>query len=172
MRLEFCAANVALRLTNVGTSSVDLAGLEVVYVTSTGGTVTRKASWASSVLLAPGRHLLIANSSGIFGPLADATYSGGFAGTGGAIVLRAIGGAPVDAVGWGDATNAFVEGTAAGAPAAGSSIERKPGGLAGNTIDTNANSADFFLQPSPNPQNLAAPPVPAHTPSPTPASLR
>ncbi|HEX8024704.1 MAG TPA: lamin tail domain-containing protein, partial [Candidatus Limnocylindrales bacterium] len=101
------ASDEFAELTNVGLASVDLAGLEVVYVTSTGGTITRKASWSSSLLLAPGRHLLIANSSGIFGPLADATYSGGFAATGGAIVLRTIGGAPLDAVGWGDATNAF-----------------------------------------------------------------
>jgi len=162
------ASDEFAELTNVGASSVDLAGLEVVYVTSTGGTITRKASWATTTLLAPGRHLLIANTLGIFAPVADATYSGGFAATGGAIVLRAIGGAPVDAIGWGDATNAFVEGSPVPAPAAGASVERKPGGLAGNTIDTNANSADFFLQPSPNPQNLAAPPVPAPTSSSTP----
>ena len=33
---------------------------------------------------------------------------------------------PIDAVGWGDATNAWVEGAAALAPAAGSGIERRP----------------------------------------------
>lgn len=163
------ASDEFAEITNVGASSVDLVGLEVVYVTSTGSTVTRKASWASSTMLAPGGHLLIANSTGIFAPLADATYSGGFAATGGAIVIRAIGGAPVDAVGWGDATSSFVEGTAATAPPAGSSIERKPGGISGNTTDSNANSADFFVQPSPDPQNLASPPVPAPMPMPTPA---
>ena len=31
---------------NAGGRAVDLAGLEVVYVTSTGSTVTRKATWA------------------------------------------------------------------------------------------------------------------------------
>src|SRR5262245_30722008 len=162
------ASDEFAEITNVGASSVDLAGLEVVYVTSTGGTVTRKASWSTTTLLAPGRHLLIANTLGIFAPLADSTYSGGFAATGGAIVIRAIGGAPVDAVGWGDATNAFVEGSPVTAPPAGSSAERKPGGIAGNTTDTNANSTDFFTQASPNPQNLSAPPVPAPSPSPAP----
>src|SRR4029077_15418594 len=136
------ASDEFAELTNVGATSVDLAGLEVVYVTSTGGTVTRKASWTTSLPLAPGRHLLIANSSGIFAPLADATYSGGFAATGGAVVLRAIGGAPIDAVGWGDATSRLVEASPIAAPAANSSIERKPGGLAGNTTDTNSNVAD------------------------------
>ena len=165
------ASDEFAEITNVGAGPVDLAGLEIVYVTSSGSTVTRKASWAASLVLEPGRHLFIANSLGIYAGLADATYSGGFAATGGAIVLRAIGGAPVDAVGWGDATNAFVEGTAAPAPAAGSSIERLPTGLAGNTIDTNNNAADFLVQPVPNPQSLSAPPVPAPGPtgSPTPA---
>ena len=167
------ASDEFAEITNVGASSVDLAGLELVYATSTGSTVTRKAAWSTSQLLAPGQHLFVANGSGMYAPLADATYSGGFAATGGAIVLRAIGGAPLDAVGWGDATNTFVEGTAAAAPAAGSSLERKPGGIDGNTLDTNANAADFFAQPAPNPQGLAAPPAPAPggtpTPAPTPA---
>ena len=161
------ASDEFAELTNVGAASVDLNGLEVVYVTSTGGTITRKASWTTSLLLAPGRHLLIANTSGIFAPLADSTYSGGFAATGGAIVLRVIGGAPIDALGWGDATNAFVEGSVAAAPAASSSMERKPGGTAGNTLDTNNNATDFFAQASPNPQSLGSPPVPAPGSSPS-----
>jgi hypothetical protein len=93
---------------NAGTTDVDLSGLELVYATSTGSTVTRKASWATSTLLRPGRHLLVANAAGVIAPIADATYSGGFAATGGALVLRPIGGTPIDAVGWGDAVNAFV----------------------------------------------------------------
>ena len=72
-----------------------------------------------------------------------------------------VGGTAIDAVGWGDATNAFVEGTAAPAPPAGSSLERLPGGAAGNGIDTNDNAPDWFVQAAPSPQSLAAPPVPA-----------
>jgi Lamin Tail Domain len=155
------ASDEFAEITNVGASAVDLAGLELVYATSTGGTVTRKASWSTALLLEPGRHLFIANTSGIYAGLADATYSGGFAGTGGAIALRPIGGTAIDAIGWGDATNAFVEGSPMAAPAAGASIERKPGGVAGNTVDTNSNSVDWFSQASPNPQSLAAPPAPA-----------
>src|SRR5215213_7707821 len=162
------ASDEFAEITNVGAASVDLAGLELVYATSTGSTVTRKASWSSPLLLGSGRHLLIANSGGTYASIADATYSGGFAATGGAIVLRVVGGAPLDAVGWGDASNTFVEGTAAAAPAAGASVERKPGGIGGNTIDTNANSADFFTQASPNPQSVAAPPIPAPAATSTP----
>jgi hypothetical protein len=36
------ASDEFIELTNAGASTADLAGLEVVYVTSTGGTITRK----------------------------------------------------------------------------------------------------------------------------------
>ena len=164
------ASDEFAELANVGSAEIDLAGLELVYVTSTGGTVTRKATWASTTILAPSRHLLVADAAGVYASIADATYTGGFAATGGSIVLRAVGGAPVDSVGWGDATNAFIEGIGAPAPAAGTSIERRPGGPQGNTIDTNNNADDWFAQAVPNPQNVAAPPVPSSLPSPSPTS--
>jgi len=161
------ASDEFVEVTNGGTTTADLNGLEIVYVTATGGTVTRKASWSTTRPLSPGQHLFIANSSGIYASIADAQYSGGLADTGGSVVLRQMGGTPIDAVGWGAATNTFVEGSSAVAPAARSSIERRPGGASGNGTDTNDNSADWFVQAAPNPQNLAAPPAPAPTPSPT-----
>src|SRR4051812_6735573 len=161
------ASDEFVEIANAGAATVDLATLEVVYVTSTGSTVTRKATWTTPRPLEPGRHLLLANSSGVFAPLADATYSGGLAATGGAIVIRPVGGTPIDAVGWGDAANAFVEGTPSVAAPAGSSIERLPGGGAGNGTDTNDNRTDWFVQPGPTPQNLASPAVLPPTPSPS-----
>src|SRR6476659_5843604 len=154
------ASDEYVELTNVGPTPADLAGLEIVYATSSGSTVTRKATWATSLLVEPGLHVLIANGAGAFAAGADATYSGGFAATGGALVLRPVGGTPIDAIGWGDATNAFVEGTAAPAPAAGASIERKPGGAGGNLQDTNDNLADVVVNGAPIAQPLSAPPVP------------
>jgi hypothetical protein len=57
----------------------------------------------------------------------------------------------VDAVGWGTATNALVEGTPAAAPpstaAPGSSIQRLPDGH-----DTNVNSADFAVTATASPK--------------------
>jgi hypothetical protein len=175
------ASDEFVELYNAGLTSVDLAGLEVVYVTSTGGTITRKGTWPTTTLLGPGRHLMLANNLGVHAAIADLVYTGGLAAPGGAIAVRPIGGAAIDAVGWGDATNAFVEGTAAPAPVAGSSLERLPGGQAGNGIDTNTNVADWWLNPAPVAQNLAADPplrsgpsasatpAPTATPEPTPA---
>ena len=62
----------------------------------------------------------------------------------GAIVLRRIGGGPLDAIGWGDAVSSFVEGSAAPAPPPGSSLERRPGGIDGNGVDTNDNATDWL----------------------------
>ncbi len=161
------ASDEYVEVANAGSMPADLAGLEVAYATSSGATVTRKAAWTTSTVLVPGQHLLLANSAGAFASIADALYSGGLAATGGAIVLRATGGSNVDAVGWGDATNGFVEGSAAPAPATGQSIERRPGGSGGNTVDTNSNSADFVVNAAPVPQGLAAEPAPAPSASPT-----
>ncbi|MEO8572006.1 MAG: lamin tail domain-containing protein, partial [Chloroflexota bacterium] len=52
------ASDEFVELANQGAAPVDLAGLEVVYATSSGTTVTRKATWASSILLEPGRRIL------------------------------------------------------------------------------------------------------------------
>ncbi len=161
------ASDEYVELYNAGQASVDLAGLEVAYVTSSGSTVTRKATWTTTTLLEPGRHVLLANSSGVYASVADIVYTGGLSATGGAMVVRPVGGGAIDAVGWGDATSAFVEGTVAAAPPAGSSLERRPGGSAGNAFDTNDNLADWLVTAVPVPQNLAAPAVPVG-PSPTP----
>ena len=154
------ASDEFVEIANQGLAPVDLIGLEIVYATSSGSTVTRKATWTASTILGPGVRYLVVNSAGALVGIGDAVYTGGFAATGGALAMRVVGGSVVDAIGWGDATNAFVEGTAAPAPAASSSLERLPGGSFGNGIDTNDNATDLFVASTPNPQGQAAPPVP------------
>lgn len=146
------ASDEFVELANQGPLAVDLAGLEVAYASATGATVTRKATWAASFVIEPGRRVLLANTQGSFATMADVMYSGGLAATGGAIVLRPIGGEPIDAVGWGDAANAFVEGTAATAAPVSSSLERRPGGSGGNGADSNDNAADFAVSATPTPR--------------------
>ena len=162
------ASDEYVEIANAGATNADLGGCELIYVTATGATTTRKASFTSPLLLVPGQHLLVANAAGIYGPLADATYSGGLAADGGAVALRRLDGTVLDAVGWGTAANSYVEATAAPAPPAKSSIERLPGGSSGNTRDSNDNRADWFVQPNPIPQSLASTPVPG--PSATPSA--
>jgi uncharacterized protein YdeI (BOF family) len=164
------ASDEFVEVANQGVGPVDLLGLEVVYATSSGSTVTRKGTWSTSAVLEPGRRILLANGAGIHAAAGDLTYTGGFAATGGAVALRVVGGDVIDSLGWGDAANPFVEGTAAPAPAALSSLERRPGGPAGNGLDSNDNAADFLVSLLPGPQGLSAAPVPAPgtaTPGPT-----
>ena len=81
----------------------------------------------------PGGTCCSRTRSGIYAASADVDVLGRLRGDRRArSSLRPTGGTPIDAVGWGDATNAFVEGTAVAAPAAGASIERRPGGSGGN----------------------------------------
>jgi outer membrane biosynthesis protein TonB len=133
------------------------------FVPATGPGPAAVVSWPPSTLL-------LANALGAHAVGADATWSGGLAATGGAMVLRPIGGAPFDAIAWGDATSGFVEGSAAPAPPAGSSLERRPGGPAGNGSDSNDNLADWFVQAAASPQNLAAAPTPVLVPTPAPST--
>ncbi len=154
------ASDEYVEIANAAPDEVDLGGLELVYVSASGSTITRKANFASPFPLAPGQHVLLANGAGIYGPLADVTYSGGIASDGGALALRYVGGSVVDAVGWGTASGSFVEGSVAPAPPARSSIERRPGGAGGNWLDTDDNGADWLVQPNPVPQSLASTPRP------------
>ncbi len=121
------ASDEYVELSNASAAPLDLAGLEVAYVTSSGATVTKKAGWTSTTIVEPGRHVLLANSLGVYAAAADVQYSGGLAGTGGAIVLRPTGGTAIDAIGWGDATNTFVEGHG-GTRAGRRLVDRAPAG--------------------------------------------
>ena len=87
------ASDEFVEVANQGAGPVDLAGLEVVYATASGSTVTRKATWTTSDdpgagQARPGRE----RRGHRMPPLADVTYSGGFAATGGAIAIRLVGG--------------------------------------------------------------------------------
>ena len=171
------ASDELIELYNPWSASLPLEGLEVVYVTATGATVSRRAAWSvGAPAVPPGAHVLVANELGIFAPIADALYASGMAATGGSVALRIQGATTaVDAVGWGSASGAWLEGAPAAAPPAGTSLERLPGGAAGSTTDTNSNAADFTVRSVPDPQNSGSPPVPdpaqpPATPGPTPTA--
>jgi cell division septation protein DedD/uncharacterized protein YdeI (BOF family) len=173
------ASDEMIELYNPGTTPLPLEGLELIYVSSTGTTVSRRATWsAGAPSVAPGGHVLVANSAGAFAAIADATYATGMSATGGSVALRILGAATaLDAVGWGTATGSWLEGTAAPAPPPGSSLERLPGGSAGSSQDGDDNLTDFAIRAIPDPQNSGSSPVPpdataspAGSPSPSPVA--
>ena len=156
------ASDELIELHNPTAAPLPLEGLEVIYVTATGATITRRATWPlGAPSVPPGGHVLIANASGIYASIADATYASGMAATGGSVAIRILGATTaIDAAGWGNAASTWMEGTPAAAPAAGASIERLPGGALGSGQDTDDNLADFAQRLVPEPQNLGSPPTP------------
>jgi hypothetical protein len=165
------ASDELIEIYNPGPETLPLEGLELVYVTASGATVSRRASWAlGAPALEPGRHVLVAHELGVFAAIADELYASGMAATGGSVALRIQGATTaIDAVGWGTAASTWMEGTPAAAPAPGSSLERLPGGAWGSTQDTDDNAVDFVVRTVPDPQNLGSAPTPGPDGPPTPS---
>ena len=83
------ASDEFIEIYNPSPDALPLEGLELIYVSASGATVTRKAAWAAGApFIAPGAHSLVANAAGAYAPLADATYANGLAATGGSVALR------------------------------------------------------------------------------------
>jgi len=161
------ASDEFVEIYNPSADALPLEGLELIYVTASGATTTRKAAWAAGApSVPPGAHWLVANAAGLYAPMADMTYVNGLAATGGSVALRIQGATTaIDAVGWGTAASGWLEGTPAPAPPAGSSLERLPGGSVGSGQDTNDNFTDFVLREAPDPQNAVAAPIGSPSPS-------
>lgn len=127
-------------------SAIDLAGYRLVYRSAAG--VSDVTMLVFPKLPFPAGGFLVCGQNAYPGT-ADARYAISMASPGGGVGLRDAKGALVDSVGWGTATNAFVEGAAAKAPASASSIARIPDGR-----DSDDNSKDLAeTNPTPRKPN-------------------
>jgi hypothetical protein len=138
------ATDEFVELVNTGTAAADVGGWKVVYRSAAGTSDTALATIPNGTTLAVGGFYLLGGAGYAGAHTPNQSFTAGLAATGGGVAIRDTAGALVDSVGWGTATNAFVEGTAASASpttaAPGSSIVRRPDGH-----DTNDNSADFSV---------------------------
>jgi hypothetical protein len=145
------ATDEFVEIVNTGTAAADLSGWKLVYRSADGTSDVVLATVPDGTSLAAGGFYLFGGAGYVSGPAADQSYSTSIAATGGGVGIRDADGNLVDSVGWGTATNAFVEGTVAAAPgtteAPGTSIGRVPDG-----DDTNDNAADFVVDDSPTPK--------------------
>ncbi len=151
-----------VELHNIGNAPVELNGYRLVYRSATGSNDRSFVSWSSSTIVQPGGYYLIA-STGYNGSVApNITYNPtdcmcSMGAAGGGLAIR--NGSPdagviIDSVGWGTATNIFVETAVTAAPAVNNSQSRVSGGCQ----DTDNNSADFAATVPSAPRNASAAP--------------
>lgn len=144
------ATDEFVELVNAGTSPADLSGFKVAYRSGAGTSDVSLATIPDGITLAPAAFYLLGGSGYSGSKKADQAFSTGFAATAGGIGLRDPAGKLVDSVGYGTATNAFVETHTAPAPTTtavpGSSDIRLPDGA-----DTDDNRADFTVTATPTP---------------------
>jgi hypothetical protein len=144
------ATDEFVELFNSGASAADLGGYRLVYRSGADTGDVALATIPAGTMLAPGAFYLFGGSGYAGAKPADQAFSAALAATAGGIGLRDAGGELVDSVGYGTATNAFVETQPAPAPSTtappGSSDIRLPDGR-----DTDDNSADFTVTASPTP---------------------
>ena len=140
-----------VELVNGGTASIDISGYKLVYRSATGTADVSLATIPAGTTLAAGSFYLFGGSTYAGAVAADQAFTSGLASAGGGVALRNTDGAVIDSVGYGTATNAFVEGAAAAAPpvtaSPGSSLVRLPDGH-----DTDNNAADFTVSATVTPK--------------------
>jgi hypothetical protein len=144
------ASDELIELYNQCAMPINLTGSTVVYRSAAGTSDVVVISLTKTI--DAGGYLLIAGPAFAAdgGSVPDQTYGAGkLAAAGGGVGLRDAAQMLVDSVGYGTATNAFIEGSVAAAPASGQSLARKPNG-----VDTNQNALDFAVAtPSPRAAN-------------------
>jgi len=141
------AADEFVELYNAGATAADVSGWKVVYRSAAGTSDVTLATIPAGTTIPAGAFYLLGGSAYAGTVAADQAFSTGLASTGGAVGVRDSSGTRIDSVGYGSATNALVEGSAAAAPAAGSSLARVPNGH-----DSDANASDFAVSSTPTPK--------------------
>lgn len=140
-----------VELVNGGSSPADVGGYRLVYRSGSGTSDLVLATVPSGTTIAPGGFYLFGGGGYAGATAPDQSFSAGLASSAGGLGLRDSGGQLVDSVGYGTATNDFVERSAASAPpvtaSPGSSAIRLPDGH-----DTDDNSADFSVSSTPTPR--------------------
>ena len=150
-----------IELYNPGDDLIDLQGWSLWYRLATSNEDLPVYSWEMRTLIPPHGHYLLVQSGEDLGLPADAFFTQGLNTSGGGLTLRNASASPEDSLGWGAAPEGFLEGVAAPKIQNDYSLERKPGGEAGNKSDTDNNEADFLAQSSPSPQNIGSAAAPA-----------
>lgn len=142
-----------IELYNAGTEAVNLKGWTLWYKMLDDNDEERVALWTARADVPGYGHYLLVRAGEDVGAVPDAVFNVPLFERKGGLVLRDAEGTIVDTLGWGDAPTSFVNDTPVPAPTDGASLERVPGGAAGNGADTDNSGNDFMMQGQPDPQN-------------------
>ena len=136
---------------NTSSSTIDLNGYRIVYRSANGtNDVGPFAQWSTSTIIPAGGYYLIAAASYDGPSAANITYDPvactcSMGANGGGLAIKNASESIIDSIGWGTATNAFVEGAVTSAPGNDNGKARKQSGCQ----DTDNNANDFeTLTPS------------------------
>lgn len=113
-------------------------------------------TWETSAFIPPNGHYFLLRENQDIGSEVDAYFNFSLVPQRGSLALRLRNDGIVDQVAWGDTDALFVESSQASSLQNGWSLERLPGGIAGNGQDSDNNSNDFIANKSPNPQTTAS----------------
>ncbi len=145
---------------NIGPEPVDLNGHRLVYRSSTGTNDVQLTTWTTTTILPSGGFYLVASFAYDGATVPDVRLPGNcscsMSGASGGLAVRngALNtGVILDSVGYGAATNIFVETAATTVPSANNSKSRGSNGCQ----DTDNNSADFLNTTPSAPRNTATP---------------
>jgi predicted extracellular nuclease len=143
-----------IELYNAGTEPIDLTGWSIWYRMADNQDEKLVYQWKTRQDIPGYGHYLLVREGQDIGIFPDATFSVPLFEKKGGLVIRNEIGDTSDALGWGDAPSGYYEGIAVHAPGGEGSLNRKPGGEAGNGQDSGDNASDFNIAMTQNPQNL------------------
>src|SRR5436305_5734138 len=110
------AADEFVEVFNAGAAPVDIGGYKLAYRSAAGAADVLLATVPTGTTLSAGGFYLFGGNSYAGAKQPDQTFTTGLASSGGGVGLRNAAGDLVDSLGYGTATNAFVESHAAPAP--------------------------------------------------------
>jgi len=153
-----------IELYNSSSEPVDMSGWSITYTLNENETGLPVYLWQTTQLIPAHGHLLLVRSDDPGRATADAVFEQPLNTFFGALSLVDPSGIVADKVGWGKIVQSAAEGEPAPSPEDGYSLERKPGGEEGSTLDTDNNLDDFVLQEQPDPQSSGSPSTPSSEP--------
>ena len=152
------ATDEFIEIHNISSSSADLNGYRVVYRSAAGTNDVAMVDWTTGTIIPAGGYYLIGTSSYDGSPASNINYNTSMvsmSASGGGIAIRngaLNSGVIVDSVGYGTATNAFIESSVTTAPALNTAQMR----LGFGCQDTDVNANDFANANPPTAHNAAS----------------